>query len=390
MDLLYKYLLYILFFFLPILVRAQDEVKLRYYKAIELSNNGDHYAAIDELNQLIFSYPDFSMAYAQRARIRLILHQYDLATADYNKAIEMNSEYPNRYSRLAPLKSLSETYKGFIYKYYRNDIQNYKRTNSSVDNETLNNRLDFKSFDTLDYLDKAFIKYTNGDLEGAEKDIAIALSTDSSNSYAYYLSGAISEVKSEYAEALKQFDKVLMIDSTFYLPYYRKALLYKKLNQPASALSYLNKAEQLIRFSDLIYYNRAVLYIQLQQWDKALQDLNKTIEINPKFSEAWFNRGYVKKQLSDYEGSKSDYNEAGKINPGDYMVFNNRANLWMIYGEYSFAADDYNLAIKLNPDYVSGYFNRGICHVMKGNREAACMDFEKAVLLGYEKGSKKQ
>lgn len=343
--------------------------------------------ALDAFNQAILINKNFSRAYTERAKVKIALHRFDEAYLDYNKALEINSEFAS-YEDYAQLTTMKEDTKGFVF-FYNDCIHSSTLTKDTlfVDSKAC---LEDKYLDTSQYHGHAFMKYTSGDIVGAEADALELLQNDQSNIYANYLLGIIAENNGKFKEAISYFTKAISLDSTFYLNYYRRAVVFKKMQNFESAIKDLYKAEKLHKTNELVYYNRAVIFLSQENWSKSLRDLNKALKLNARFAEAYFNRGYVKRQLKDFAAAIEDFNIYLKLKPKDINVYINRGNLYMMIGEYSMAQEDYYHAIRLDQNLSVAYLNRGNSLVILGNHTEACQDFNRALELGNKNAEQKR
>lgn len=370
--------------FFPLLVYAQDDWVLYYNKGLNFYNNGDFRSAIEELNLAIHANPSYARAYALRGKVKVLLYQNESATHDYEKAFELNAEYFHTNEGRAPIKSLMEDYKDVINKYaygiYGNTIK---------DSVVRINKMTYQKDDKIGLLEQVHEKMNAGRYKEVNQALREFIVSDTTNTYAYYLLGCLSEYQKDYKAALVYYSQNIKLDPLFYLHYYKRALAYYKLEQYDAALMDFIEVERLNPDFDLLYYNRAVIYKKQKRWQAALDDLNHALVLNKDFPEAYFNRAFVKKELVDYKGALEDYGLYLSRHPDDALAYNNRANINLLMGNYQQAQRDYDKAVALSPQLSVAYLNRGIGNIMLGSKDEACRDFTTSSMMGNAKAKKK-
>ena len=99
----------------------------------------------------------------------------------------------------------------------------------------------------------------------------------------------------------------------------------------------------------VLYSNRGDAYFQKKQFDKALSDHSKAIEINDKEALAYYRRGAVYVQMKDLDRAIADYSASIAINPQDASSYYNRAVAFASKGEKSRAIADLRKVLALDP-----------------------------------------
>lgn len=132
----------------------------------------------------------------------------------------------------------------------------------------------------------------------------------------------------DYKEALKCFNKAIMMrdDQSDY--YYWRALARKHLKQFRGAVNDFNKAVELNpeTFNILEIYNeRGMSYGYLTEYENALLDFNKAIELKPQCAEYYDNRGITYFNMKEYQKAVDDFDMAIKLAPDKFIYYKDRA-----------------------------------------------------------------
>lgn len=166
----------------------------------------------------------------------------------------------------------------------------------------------------------------------------------------------------DFAEAIKDFDRVVELDPTFAMAYFNRAVVrYKQLeyNQSQSASS----ADDL---SDI--------------------SMNLTIGKRPaapaKAADATTSKLKDNKRAYEHEMIIRDYDMVIKYNPGFVYAYFNRGNLRCAQRDFRAALLDYNAAVERDPEFAEAYFNRGLARLSMGDINRGIADLSKAGELG--------
>ncbi|MDJ0551834.1 MAG: tetratricopeptide repeat protein, partial [Microcystis sp. M49637_WE12] len=288
-------------------------------------NQQKYELALADYNKAILLNPNLAGAYYNRGVLYRLQEKYDLALADWNKAIEINPNFAEAYVNRGAL-------------YY--DLQKY---------------------------------------ELALADWNKAIKINPNLAQAYYNRGLLYHNQQKYELALADYNKAIDINPNYALAYNNRGNLYKNLQKYELALSDYSKAIKINPNDADAYYNRGVLYSDLQKYDLALSDYDKAIEINPNYAEAYVNRGVLYRLQEKYELALADYDKAIEINRNDAVAYYNRGVLYSYQQKYELALADYNQAIRINPNYANAYYNRGVLYYNLQKYDLALSDFSKAI-----------
>jgi tetratricopeptide (TPR) repeat protein/S1-C subfamily serine protease len=197
----------------------------------------------------------------------------------------------------------------------------------------------------------------------------------------------------KYEEAVKAFDRAILLQPDFYLAYYARGLV-KNSGLIDSASSSLDDFEQAIKLNprfyqawfhkanDLVYVRRnSVFDIPLLE---ALAAIDKAIEIEPKEAKLYGLKSYI---LSFMGGRLQEqiiaYSEAIKIKPNSHR-YSELGSIYFRLGDYVNAIDNYSKAISIEPEIgqlSSRYMTRGEAYFKLQDYSKAFADYSKAIEL---------
>ncbi|MBN2469233.1 MAG: tetratricopeptide repeat protein [Anaerolineae bacterium] len=184
----------------------------------------------------------------------------------------------------------------------------------------------------------------------------------------------------DYAGALGDFNRALLLDPTCAEAYQNRGLAYRCQGELDNAIADFSRA---LRYStpspDLtcrIYYHRAMTRLTRGDLIGALDDLSCLIAQSPTRADAYISRGDIRQRLGDLAGAISDFSEALRIDPELDSALIRRGNAYRDQGRASAALADYSAAITLCTAELRVYVYRGQLLLQRGELQAALADFE--------------
>ncbi len=401
--------------------------------------DGNYMDAIKRFDTALKLNPDLIEIYNNRAGIRLIQGEAELAIADCNAAIKRKPDYTEAYINRSIANTLLEKHKKAIQdcdtaqKLNPNIVQIYI-SRASAKSALGRHKEAIKDYDTAQklkpnsaeiFLLRATAKWELKDYAGAIEDFDVIIDSYPEFSKNHLVQGSRAIAKNRHGDhigAIEDYDSILTSNPREHVVYFNRGRIKYDLGR-----SYANKGntiesrkyyrQAIDDYNDAIkinpedssyYYNRGVTKRQLNDFREALRDLNLAILLNPEDYRAFFQRGLVKRNLGktkadhgDTEGASTlyqeavdDYSEAMRLDSkqANSTTYNNRG-----YAKYQKskikdndknrsekqellqqAISDYTEAIKLNPKYSLGYLNRGKANYLLGKNESEYGNIEQA------------
>jgi tetratricopeptide (TPR) repeat protein len=246
-------------------LKASKEVKMT-------GENREYEAAVKKLN---------ANDWYKEGTISAKAGKYRDAISYYDKAIDADLKFVNAYAARA---------------WAYNRILDFQSAS-----QDFSRALDLRSNSPNILLDRAamYITGTN-EFNKAQADIDQAIKLKPDNARAYQIRAIMYLNTNKLLTALDDCNKALELNPNFYDTYATRANVYREMKRYDDALKdYQKYIEINPNFAD-VYANRGLTYRNLKKYDEALRDLNKALELHPYFWRARHWRGLVYYDLKKY------------------------------------------------------------------------------------------
>ncbi|MBU0606132.1 MAG: tetratricopeptide repeat protein [Candidatus Omnitrophica bacterium] len=348
-----------------------DAVRKSPNKARPLNNRGKVYQDKGDIDQALSDYnkaielnSEYADAYNNRGNAYTQKDNFDQALSDYNKAIELNPKYVDAYSN-----------RGNAYTQKGNPDQGISDCNKAIE-------INPKYADAYSNRGIAYIKKSNFDQAISDCNKAIGINPKHADAYNNRGNAYIN--KGNFDQAISDCNKAIGINPKHADAYNNRGRAYVQKGNLDQSISDYNKAIEANPKHTDAYNNRGNAYTQTGNIDQALSDYNKAIEINPEYASSYSNRGAAYLGKGNFDQSISDCNKAIEINPKLAGAYSNRGNACMNKGNIDQALSDYNKAIEFDPKDANVYNNRAAAYLKKGNLDQSISDYNKAIELNHE------
>jgi tetratricopeptide (TPR) repeat protein len=353
-----------------------DEALYDYSQALSLERDADMFLmrgfiytlqgkssqALNDINSSLSIEPTDQL-YALRGYIYLYLvNDYQLAMADFNKAIELNPNSVSGHINRSVLYSWQGNFEAAI-----TDVD--IAISLSPSSKVYNNR--------------GTVYSAKGDIEKALADYSQAIELEPNDASYYSNRGSVYAQHHNLDKALADLDTAIMLDPKYGRAYTTRGNVYKEKGLLDEAIVEYTKAIELKdgkAYGD--YYNRGLTYHQKGEFDRAIEDHSQAIKLNPQFADAYGNRCNTYLSKKNFDLAISDCNKAIKLNPKQSMAYNNRGAALASKRNFAYAMADFNKAIALDNKNMGAYFNRGTAYAEQGKKSDAVADFRRVIELG--------
>ncbi len=184
----------------------------------------------------------------------------------------------------------------------------------------------------------------------------------------------------DYAGALGDFTRALLLDPSCAEAYQNRGLAYRCQGELDNAIADFSRALRFAApYPDLtcdIYYHRAMTRLTRGDLIGALDDLSCLIAQAPTRADAYISRGDIRRRLGDLSGAISDFTAALQIDPEQDTALIRRGNAYRDQGRVTAALEDYSAAIALRTAELRAYCYRGQLLLQRGELQAALADLE--------------
>lgn len=230
---------------------------LLYNKALAQQDSKDFDGAAATYRQLVSSYPRYENGYFGRAMLNLELGDTLAASADLDKALELNKNLTGAYVVRAEIAL--------------KDDANLDRALSDLDEAI---KLQPKHAGL--YINRAYVRYKLDDFRGAMDDYDTSIGLDPLNAIPYFNRGLLRMETLDNDRALTDFSQVLQLDPDDY-----RAL-----------------------------YNRAMIYVAKKDYPAAIADISRVVDAFPDFAGAVYTRFTIYNEMGDRKHAMQDYDKA--------------------------------------------------------------------------------
>lgn len=208
------------------------EAKRHYMNGLSYLKNGQFDNAIPELDQAIESDPQFALAYNDRGYAYLHRQGYDLAIADFSKALKLK-KHPHAYHN-----------RGIAYRH-------------------------------------------KGQYDDAISDQSKALELNPMKAEPYYERGVAYLQNRKNDKAIDDFEQAITLKPGYAQAFIYRGIAYQRKRQYDFAISDFSKAIKIDSKQDFVYYNRAISYFYKREYSRAWEDIHKAqrmgLNIPPRF-----------------------------------------------------------------------------------------------------------
>ena len=209
----------------PLKLNNPNDAKTYYVRGLTRFDKGDLPGAVADFNQAIQTQSDYAEAYFYRALAYFDLRQMPKSIADYSKAIALNAGY--------------------------------------VD--------------------------------------------------AYYNRGLVLSALGDKPGAIADYTQVIRLDRNFAAAYNNRGLALSDLGDQKGAIDDFNQALQINPGRANTYFNRGLALFRINNDRSALADYTQAIQLNPNYAKAFANRGITLVRMGDTKGAIADLQQAANL-----------------------------------------------------------------------------
>ncbi len=286
--------------------------------------------------------PTDAAGYVIRGYVHVTKSEYDLAIADYDRAID-----------LRPASAMIYELRGDAYHRLPSDAYQGKNPlDLAIADYT--QAITYQQNDAVLWRDRGSAHYIKRENELAIRDYDKAIELDPMDFLAYVFRGETHYASEEYDLAIGDYSKAIELDT-------------------GNALTFSTFAE------------RGKAHHAKKEYELAIRDYSKAIELHPN-SYDYLSRGDVYAAQEKYDLAFRDYNKAIELDPKYKYAYHRRIDAYFVKEQYELAVRDYSKLIELDPKDADSYLKRGVAHLAMGENGLAIEDATSAFELVREGG----
>ena len=286
-----KYLIVILIFIISALgglifynSYQSERAKDYYYLAKQLFEYESYDRALEEINTSLSYDDNFPLSYKLKGEILINNEDYFNAIYNYQEALKKNIYFDSINYKMGYVKIMNQDYDeglNYLKKFISKNLLNVSE--KVVDMSVSENDSKFMNYFNLALCNTAI---ENKYVEDVIQD-------------ALFNRGLIYIYLDMYAEALKDYDRYILLNDSEGAAYNNRGVSYRRLGKPNNAMEDYTKAIELNSEKSLYYRNRGNLYYSRNDYIKAYNDYSKSIELGYNISD--LNSDYYNKSKEEYE-----------------------------------------------------------------------------------------
>jgi Flp pilus assembly protein TadD len=151
------------------------------------------------------------------------------------------------------------------------------------------------------------------------------LKTNPKDDYALAGRGVAKQSQGDLDGAIKDLTEAIQANPTSGVWLNDRGVAYLEKKDSAKALADFGEAIKLDPKDALALINRASLYFSQNEYDKAITDYSAAIKLDPKELEAYSGRAQAHERKKEYERAIADHETALGLDPKDITTINNLA-----------------------------------------------------------------
>ena len=299
---------------------------------------------LDELNNAIINEPQNALHFRDRGRYHFAKGNNDLAIADFDRAVALDSLNP-------------------VLRFERGELfYNLLRFDQALADYSRCAEIDNNSTDCLLKLGEMNIHLRNYPI--AVEHINNALRVNEQLPFAYYMKGRIYKETGDTVLAASSYQTAIEVDPDYYDAYVEIGLLYSAAKSDL-AIEYFSTALEVRPNSVEAMYNLAYHYMisskgKRDRLDKAFSLYDRIADVDPENATAPYNKGFIYLEyLQEYDSAAYWFGEATKLRPGYFQAFYNRGLALESLDRNDEALIEYNRALSLQPDFTPAAVAKG-------------------------------
>lgn len=160
-----------------------------------------------------------------------------------------------------------------------------------------------------------------------------------------------------FHEALKCFERVLVINPDFDKGWVFKGLMFLELYKYKESVNFFKKAIELNNENQKAYLNLGLAYSLLNDHEKANETFDDALNIAPENSDFWFNKGKELSALRSYNEAQNSLNRAIQLDPYNFKAKKLLSNLYHHYPKFFRSKNVHDIG-----STVYGFIKKGLIY----------------------------
>ena len=366
----------------------QDEIKFKRDTldiAVEFMKNKDFNAALPHLNAYIEAKPKKYQGYKLRGEAYYALRKYDLAVADFQKAVDIKADNDKFATGTKVISAVvlgadrQDQYQNpELGELYGELMYAQKAVNDNMYEVSYKKAMEYNSHQYLPAPKKEEISKINCPQKYGKTFNAQGVDAD--------ISAVVEDIeKGKFSEAVYTIPKITSEYPNYYLGHYLSGVVMSGLEQDEEAVSAFNRAISLnpndfesYASLGLLYYREAEKTFDSKLAAKSVENFQKALKNNPNCNTYYYYIGLNEMLENKYDAAISNFKKAINLKNNDYNSKYYKAVAQYLNKDYKGSIEEAtNLLFRRVSNYNSVLYLRALSYYKLKNYEAAIADIEK-------------
>jgi len=185
-------------------------------------------------------------------------------------------------------------------------------------------------------------------------------------------------------DAIKCFEKAVIIKTNFTDAHYNLGLTFQELNMLEAAVKSYKKALEIEPKYAIVHNNLGIVFKELGQIYESIKSYEKAIISQPDFAEAYNNLGNALKEDDQLDKAIEFYEKAITLKPDFADAYNNIGIVLFGQGQSKNAIRFYKKALEIEPNFTEVHNNLGNALKENGQLDEAIMSYKASITLQFD------
>ena len=231
------------------------------------------------------------------------------------------------------------------------------------------------------YRERGNVYVATGALDKAVSDFSKMIEINAKSALGYHNRGIALTRKRENDRAISDFTAAINMDPGLSLAYAGRGAVYSEKGQYAVALLDLNKAIEIDPQVGYFYFVRAGVYHAMHDYDHAIGDASKAIEIDETFVPAYLGRGSSYSARKEYDAAIRDFSRVMELDPKNAGAYHGRSFAHVKKKDHDRGIADITRAIELDPSNLEYYHRRALTYLVGGKAVHGLADVDQILTV---------
>ena len=185
-------------------------------------------------------------------------------------------------------------------------------------------------------------------------------------------------------DAIKCFEKAVIIKTNFTDAHYNLGLTFQELNMLEAAVKSYKKALEIEPKYAIVHNNLGIVFKELGQIYESIKSYEKARISQPDFAEAYNNLGNALKEDDQLDKAIEFYEKAITLKPDFADAYNNIGIVLFGQGQSKNAIRFYKKALEIEPNFTEVHNNLGNALKENGQLDEAIMSYKASITLQFD------